>query len=308
MRSRYLLLTTLFVAGLALPPLFFGVQSTSADMAAIPFVMPLWEQILLFTTAFIIKPLYMALALVIAGLLRRRGEVELVAVRWGMGLFFLGELACALNYLLYQDNSQLLDYLHNYGMVCAFALFAYALVAVLDERSMHYSDREKRCALLTSCGGCYKQNVMDCSLLTLFLYLLPALAAAAAIPLAATLGRRLYIGVVLGAPVLFDHTLASQLIEVRFFPLMAMVFLLFAFALLLIRREEGFGAAKVLVALGLGPLAFSLMRFLLGWGFAGQPHWADIWEELTELMFIIIILRLVLQVRSQSPLNNTEVS
>lgn len=306
MKSQNMLMTLLFVAGLVLPPFFPVVQPASLE--PLPFVIPLWEQVLLFTTAFFIKPLYMTLALVIVFLLRRRTGEELIAIRWGLVLFFLGELACALNYLLYRDNGQLLDYWHNYGMVCAFALFSYALMAFLDERCLHYSNPEKRCALLPLCGGCYKQNGINCSLLTLFLYLLPALAAAAAMPLAAPLGRRLYSEMVLGSPVLFDHTVTSQLIEVRFFPLMAMAFLLAAFVLLLIRREKSFNAAKVFVALGLGLLAFSLMRFLLGWGFAGQPHWADIWEELTEFMFIIIILRLVLLVHSRSPLKTTEVS
>jgi hypothetical protein len=308
-RSQKTVLTLLFVVGLVLPPLFLpAVPADGLPMVATPLVLPPWEQWLLFSTAFIIKPLYMTLALVIALLLRRRTAGELVAMRWAMVLFFLGELACALNYLLYRDTSRLLDYWHNYGMVCAFALIVSAVMELLDERIIHYAQPERRCALMPLCGGCYKQGDIRCSLLILFLYLLPALAAAAAIPVVATVGRQLHGGMVLGSSVSFDRTLLGQLIEFRFFPLVAALFLTLAFLRLLVRREAGFSAARPLAALGLGPLLFSLMRFLLERGFAGQPHWADIWEELTECLFIVITLRLVLLIRSRSPLHHTEVS
>lgn len=294
-------ISILLAAGLLLPPLFFSFPpaSSTSPPPANPLFIPIWEQYILFIAAFIVKPLYMALSLAVAFMLRRSEEPELRAIRWGMVLFFLGELACAGNYLLFRDQSLLMEYGHDYGMVSAFAFFVYALMETLDARILHYSDTEKRCALLPLCGGCYKQREMSCTLWTLFLYLLPALAAMEAMPLTAPIGSRFFAGPIFGERVIFGHPPFSQTIEVRFFPAVAAFFLLLSWGVLLLRREHGFAAAKALVAVGLGPLVFSLMRFLCYWGYAEHPLWADVWEELTELMFVIIILRIVLLVRSR---------
>jgi hypothetical protein len=287
------------VTGLLFPPFLLGIPLVGnvAAPAAHSLTLPYWQQQLMFVTAFIIKPLYMALSLVIAFWVRHPRGPELTAIRRGMVCFFLGELACALNYLIFRDNSPLFEYWHNYGMVCAFALFASALIMLLDERIIHYSDPEKRCAMLSLCGGCYKQGQIRCTLLTLFSCLIPALAALGAIPLAAAVENRGIETVILGKPVLLGHPAVSQMMEGRFFPVMALCFLLPAFFVVIARREHGFAVSGVLVAMGLGPLLFSLMRFALYWGYAANPLWADVWEELTEFMFVLIILKIVLMVR-----------
>jgi hypothetical protein len=282
------------------PPLLLGIPYTdhAGAQAVNPLAVPYWQQLLLFITAFIIKPLYMTLALVITLMLRRHKSIELTAVRLGMVCFFLGELACALNYLVFRDNSPLFEYWHNYGMVCAFALFTAALISLLDERIVHYSAPNKNCAMLSLCGGCYKQGQIRCTLLTIFSCLLPVFAALAAIPLAATMTNGRITTVILGEKVLLGHPPISQMMEARFFPAVALCFLLSAFVLLVARRERGFAASRLLVAIGLGPLLFSLMRFALYWGYAANPLWADVWEELTEFMFVLIILKIVLMVRA----------
>lgn len=293
--------SALLVAGLLLPPLLLGIPlQIPPPSASLHLSIPYWEQLVLFVAAFIVKPLYMTLSLVIALLLRHRTDVELVAVRRGMVLFFLGELACAVNYLIYNDNSPLVEYCHNLGMVAAFALFAYSFMEALDTRVVRYSAPEKRCAMLALCGGCYKQGSMRCTLLTLFYALLPALALLAAMPLTALVENRFVGGTILGEPVTFGHPLVSQITEVRLFPVVAIFFLMLAFAVLRVRRENGFDCAKALAALGIGALLFSLMRFAGYWGYAGNPLWADVWEELTECLFILLILKIVLMARAHN--------
>lgn len=295
-------LSILFIGGLLLPPLFFSIPFnaiiTAPSTATTPFIIPLWEQTVLFAAAFIIKPLYMSISLVIAFMLRGRFEAELTAVSRGMVLFFLGELACAGNYLIFHDKSLLMEYWHNYGMVSAFAFFAYALIEAFDERLVHYSDEVKKCALLPQCGSCYKQRDMSCTLLIMFIYVVPAFFVVAAMPLTAPIGSRFYSGLVLGEQVLFGHPLLNQMIEVRFFPAVAAFFFLLSYLVLFLQREKGFAIAKILVALGLGPLLFSLMRFVCFWGYGDHPLWADVWEEFTEFLFIVIFFRIALLIRS----------
>jgi len=298
------ILSVLFVVGLLLPPLFFGIPFTTSVApqlaTATPLIIPLWEQTLLFIAAFIVKPLYMTISLVIVVMLRHRSEVDLTALSRGLVLFFLGELACAGNYLLFHDGNLLMEYWHNYGMVCAFALFTYALIEAFDERIVHYSDKGRMCALLLQCGTCYKQRDMSCTMLTMFLYIVPALFVVAAMPLNAPISSRFFAGSVFGEHVIFGHPLISQMIEVRFFPAVAAFFLLLSFCSLLFQREEGFKTAKILVSLGLGPLVFSVMRFICFWGYGEHPLWADVWEEITEFLFIVVIFRIALLVRSGS--------
>lgn len=298
--SRILL--TLFLSGLVLPPLIIGIDLTPVTSPVFPaaLIIPLWEQTALFIAAFIIKPLYMTVALVIAFLLRKHSDTDLTALRRGMILFFMGEMACALNFLLFQDNSPLMEYFHIYGMVSAFALFAYTVMDAFDKRLMQFSDVGKRCVLLPQCGSCYKLSDMKCTMRTIYLYLIAALCAVAMMPLCAPVATRFFRGTIFGEQVMFGHPLSGQMIEVRFFPLVAIFFLLISLGVLLFRKEDGFDAAKILVALGLGPLAFSLMRFICYWGYSEHPLWADIWEELTEFMFVVIILRIVLLIRSRS--------
>jgi len=42
------------------------------------------------------------------------------------------------------------------------------------------------------------------------------------------------------------------------------------------------------------------MRFISFWGYGEHPLWADVWEEITEFLFIVVIFRIALLVRSGS--------
>jgi uncharacterized membrane protein len=60
------------------------------------------------------------------------------------------------------------------------------------------------------------------------------------------------------------------------------------------RRATVPDLARVLTAAGLGSLAFGLLRFMLKTFFRDELVWADFWEELTELIFILSIAVMLL--------------
>jgi hypothetical protein len=119
----------------------------------------------------------------------------------------------------------------------------------------------------------------------------------AAMPLTAELGSRRFSGTIFGTTAVFGHIVLYQFLELRFYPLVALPFLIISFAALVLKQEKGFHAAKVFFAMGLGPLGFSLLRFIFFRGYAEEPLWADAWEEITEFLFVILILWIALRMR-----------
>lgn len=250
----------------------------------------LFAQIAITAAAFGLKPLYELLALLLAIILWRCRETDLAALKWSMTAFFIGENACTVNFLLFNDQSRLWEYFHSCGMLAAFGFFIFAVMEALDRRVIHFSRREDRCGMLAVCGKCYKQQEVRCRLWRIFLFVPPAAGAAAAMLLTASPRLQVIRSNVLGTDVLFGHPLVSQLFEIRFCPLAALPFLLAAWIILLRKRETGFEAAKVLTATGMGFLAFGFMRFLLYHGYSANPLWADFWEEATEFLFIAFLV------------------
>ena len=263
-------------------------------------VLPVSEQFIITMAAWVLKPLYQILSMVIAVMLWKRREPDFTALRRAVIAFFLGENACALNYLVFHEQSVLMEYWHTYGMLLCFGLVVYALMEAFDKRVFHFSERGKKCALLPLCGHCYKYSGVSCNLRLLFLFIIPVSAVVAAIPLTASLGSHFFTGNVFGYPVIFGHPVMYQVIETRFYPLVSLCFLTISFLALLLFRENGFEASKIFFAMALGPLGFSLMRFFCYWGYQQNPLWADAWEEITEFLFIAAILWLLLRVRAVS--------
>ncbi len=78
---------------------------------------PVLEQAAAVIAYFFFKPIYMILSVVVGGCRLETPESDLVALRWGMVFFFLGEAACAVNYFGYRETSYLWEYLHGLGML-----------------------------------------------------------------------------------------------------------------------------------------------------------------------------------------------
>ena len=260
----------------------------------------LLDQIAIVLAAFVLKPSYQIISIVIIVLLWKRTDRDLTAIKGAMLAFLIGENACAANYLFFHDHSLLMEFFHMYGMLLCFGFVTYAFMEAVDNRALHFSERERPCALVQQCGRCYKYHDVNCTLRSFFLLLIPAVAVLAAIPLSGSLAHRLYEGMVFGTESVFGQPVAFQYLEARIFPILSLFFFGIALIELLRRKEEGFGASKVWFSMGMGPLGFSLMRFFLYWGYQGKPLWADVWEEITEFLFIILLLWIAVRIRKVS--------
>lgn len=251
------------------------------------------DQAVVCFASFGLKPLYELISLAIIIKLWRNTDIEAVALRYGLIAFFIGENGCALNYLLFKENSLLLEYIHLYGMLVSFGFISYSALIVLDRRMLQYSSKDKRCGLLFFCRYCYKNNPVPCTLRRMYQLLAAAVMVLSLMPLTARLGGYFVAGDVFGTEVIFGHSIAQQIIETRICPVVAIFFFFLAWLVLHMKKEDGFDLAKRLFSAGLGALGFSIMRFIAFWGFQENPIWADIWEEVTEFIFISSVFYLL---------------
>jgi hypothetical protein len=241
------------------------------------------EQAAQVAAGLVLKPVYMALSLGLAVLLRRRRERALVLVRWGLLAFFVGEGACAVNFLLGRSPSDALELVHGAGMVVLAALVPWGVFELLDEHVWRYTEPETPCAAVRLCGRCWKREPVPCPMQRLFFFTIPALAILAVLPLTAPLAAFDVTVEVFGTPVDHVASLAVQRFEFRLLPFAAVGS--FAVALGLVARgERGIRAARPWFFGALGALVFSLLRFVLFRAYAGMPVWSDFWEEATELV------------------------
>lgn len=275
------------------------VRTPCGEVDAVPrIVFSLFEQITISVAAFGVKPLYTLLSLIIAAMLWKSAEPDLAALRRSMIAFFLGENACAANFLVFGEKSELFEFFHVYGMLVCFGFASYAFLKALDIRIIKFTVRKEKCALLPLCKTCYKYQDAGCNLRILFQVAIPAAIVVACMPLTGELGSYFYVGRVFWNDVVFGHPLIRQVAEARLYPLAAIFFFTLSFAVISIKKEDGFEASKILFALGLGPLGFSLMRFILFWSYSKNPLWAEAWEELTELLYIVMAMWIVLRIRA----------
>ena len=258
---------------------------TAADGALRP--MSLLNQWIVVLTAFGVKPLYLLASLVVVIVLWRRTEPDLTALRWGLIWFWAGEQACTVNWLGYGGAAEGLDYLHQFGMVTGFAFVAWAVMEGLDARLVHFSAAKERCAALALCRRCSKHGDAPCGFRRLFLFSVPAAAVMALLPLTADFRLTSYGSEVLGAKVCYSHTLLSELFELRFCPMLALLFFVASWLVLLLKRNDPVPWSKLLFAAGLGPLGFGTMRLALLGVFSDNLMWFDTWEEWTELLFVL---------------------
>ncbi len=247
--------------------------------------MTMTEQWLALAIAVAIKPLYLLIALGAVIWLWRQQAPDLVALRWGLLIFWLGEIACAANYIFFGGESDLWEFLHNYGMAVGFSFTAYAVLEGVDTRILKYSAPKERCAALPLCQACIKYADTPCKLRQLFGVMFPALFCVAAIPLCAKLQVTAYHASVLGSMCVFAQPMSCQLFECRYCPLLAMGLLAASWLALQFKRENPVALAKILLAAAIGPMSFGLLRLFLFATFRDNLIWFDVWEEITELIF-----------------------
>ncbi len=245
-----------------------------------------FEQWLVIITAFGVKPVYMLLSLAWIIWLWRRQAHDLVALRWGLIFFLAGETACATNYIAFGGNSAVTDYLHSYGMAVGFSFVTYAVLEGVDFRLIKYSSAKDRCAALSLCRSCIKYADVPCGLRRLFSFLIPALVVVSLMLPSAEVKPVSHQITVLNSVQDFPAPMWAQIFEGHYCAWVSVALLLISWGLLSFKRNEPVAAAKIFFAAAMGPLGFGLMRLFLRTAYREDLAWANIWEELTELLFV----------------------
>lgn len=252
---------------------------------------PLLDQTMVVITAFAAKPLYMLTSLALAWILRDTPRRELIALRWGMLAFFLGEAFCAVNYIVFHDTSIFSEFLHSYGMVVAFGFLSYALLEGLDRHIIQYSDPHKHCALIGLCRECVKSQDAPCRMRQFFQLLSLLLIFSACMPLLAEMRETSYFSVIYGTAYNYVQWKAYLLFEIRYCPLVALTMFAAAFMILLFSKERQIPeAARILVSAGIGALGFGIFRLFLNSVFEQNLAWAAVWEEISEFSLMVILV------------------
>lgn len=243
------------------------------------------EQFLAVFCGFVVKTIYGLLAFVLVVVLWRSRSADLAAIRWAMIAFFVGENCCAANYLLFSEDSLLMEYLHSVGMLFSFALATYAILDGFDRRVLQLSDPARRCAALPLCGRCIKHEPVPCGLRRTFLMLLAALAIMALMPLNAQFMLDSYTVKVFSTATSYSQRAAYQAFELRYCPWLAAGFFAASLAVLWV-RPGSLALPKVLLAAGAGPFGFGLLRMILNLVYRDNLVYSIVWEETTEFLFV----------------------
>ncbi len=265
-------------------------QWRTASGAALEFPfrpMPRYQQVVVVASAYVVKPMYTLLALALILILWPRTDPDLKALRLGLLFFFLGENFCAMNYLCCDDSSYLFEYLHSYGMLLAFSFITYALLEGFDRRILQLSDPHHKCAALGLCKTCIKYTGASCGLKRTFFLIIPALALVALIPLTAAWQSVSYNTIIFGTFYNYSHPVVHQQMEILYCPLAALALLAASLLVLMFKKENPLGPAKVVFAGGVGCLGFALLRATFFRLPGSDLMWSVFWEEATEWLFII---------------------
>lgn len=257
---------------------------------ALPFrLAPPHEQFTAVASGIGVKATYTLLSLVIVIVLWRSVAGDLVALRWAMIFFFLGENCCAINYYVFGETSYIFEFLHSYGMLLCFGLATYAAVHGVDSRVLMLSDPERRCAALALCGRCAKHADVPCGLKRMFYLIIPACMVLAVMPLAADRQFESYNTMIYGTFYNYSHPLVYQLFEFVFCPVAAVILFAASLGVLVFRKSASLAMPKVLFAMGAGPMGFGLLRMIVLAPYAHNQVWFTFWEEVTELIFIVAV-------------------
>jgi rhodanese-related sulfurtransferase len=267
--------------------LFDRFITHSDKVEEFPFRPMSWHlQLLAVIVGFVVKPVYMGITLLAAVLLWRSRARDLVALRWSVIFFLIGETLCVVYYVLFDHASYLLEYLHSFGMVLSFGFATYAILEGMDIRILRLSDPNKRCAVLDLCGKCIKYENVQCGLQRLFLLLIVALAIVALMPLNSDWHYSSYNTKIFGTFYSYLHRVIYQQYERVFCPIVSAVLLTVSLLILAFKKERPLPLAKLLLAAGIGPMGFGLLRTVLAGLYSQNKMWFDFWEETTELLFV----------------------
>jgi rhodanese-related sulfurtransferase len=248
-------------------------------------VISTWEQVCIYASGVIIKPVYMLLSLALILWLRQSRAADLTMMRWGLLAFLAGETACLLGYYLSSVDGvfQSLEWLHGLGMAIGIGLGMWSLFLLIEGRMLGMLEPRGVCSLTRFCGKCQKQTSQGCQPKRLM-----RASVLLALPLVGIPWSKLLLvedraALAFGSVVDYRWPIVNQLIELRVYPLVALLLLLVAWAMWGRTAAEPRRGEWALF-LGLGFLSFSLLRVFLTGAFDANPHWGATWEEVTELI------------------------
>ncbi|UCD79965.1 MAG: rhodanese-like domain-containing protein [Desulfobacterales bacterium] len=280
-------------------------SSVDKGMLAPPVVaISLLSQLAMTVAAFVVKPAYIVMSALVFLLLWRKNSGDLVLIRNAMLVFFIGENACTLNYLVAANTSIRLEFLHGLGMVGMFFLLFWGLVRFFDQRVFHYIEPDKTCALQRHCRHCWKKEPVSCGLHRLALWLLPALAFVALTPVTMPLRPFRIVMPVFLSDVVWLKDFWNLFIEFRLYPILGAACFMMAF-LWLRRGKSGLLKSQLPFFLALGFTSYSFFRFGLLLTFSENQAWADWWEESTEFIMVAMVVLLLVVFKKQLELEDT---
>lgn len=287
MSKRISVLLVLFaiITGIIPLPLHLATNTLTTTIAT--HTIPLAEQIAIVVAEFLIKPIYMLIALALIIALRRSHMLDLVALKWSMIFFLAGEIFCAINIIFFADANPLMEYLHSYGMTLCIGTLTFAAFYALDSRLIKYGDATKACAALGLCRECYKHSNVVCRARHIFAALGLAVFALAFLPLTVPQQTSAYNSTVFGIAHFFSHANVHQWFEIRYSPIIALLLSVIALVILLLDDKSPLLFPKVILAASIGFLGFSFFRLVLFIPYPQNLGWFFFWEEATELIFIV---------------------
>jgi len=244
-----------------------------------------FEQWLVVLAAFVVKPVYMLLSLAWIVWLWRRQATDLVALRWGLIWFLGGEIACAINYVVFGGTSAMTDYLHSYAWWWGFRLLP---TRCWKEWISAWSNTASEGSVRRLESLQFVHQVCGRPLRAAPLVRVPHRRPHGSVLDAALRGAEAFSHRtnILNSVQQYSNPMWSQLFEGRYC------------AIISILAAADFLGGAVLQARGArrhsqdflcrryGPLGFGLLRLFLRTAYGQDLVWANIWEELTELIFI----------------------
>ena len=248
--------------------------------------MSIAQQCIAVATGFGVKPAHMVLCVLVILWLWRQRAPDLVALRWGLLIFWLGEVACAINFVVADETSEFWEYLHNYGNSVGFSFTTFAVLEGLDRRVIKYSAPKDRCAAIGLCRACIKYADVPCGLRRIFSLIIPATIVIAFMLLCAPIHFVSYNTGIFGSITTYSHLVGSQLYELRYCSLLPIALLVASWLVLLCRRRDPVTPAKILFAAATGPLAFGFVRLFVFSIYNDELVWANFWEEATEFLYV----------------------
>ena len=147
----------------------------------------------------------------------------------------------------------------------------------IDLRVVKYGKQSKKCAMLELCTACIKYNDVPCGVHRIFFLIIVFFFIFSFMPLLASTHSDAYLSEILGTSYYYSHAVIYQIFEIRFCPIIAIIFFISAFLVLWKSKEDPLPLTKILFSAGIGFLGFSIFRLLLFSFYRDNLVWFILW-------------------------------